>query len=247
MATATFTVHAGASIMTRAQLAGIPTPASTPTWRPIGHADLVDLITDRLQAAGYGIASEQYAVQKEGLWFFGALDLKAPDDALVQVVDGTGLAIGFQHSNDKKLALRVVAGARVFVCDNLALSGDREVFRNLHTHGVIGRLRESLGGYFGGLQEQVAKLRERFGVWQASPLTDTEAKAIVYDALHDGTLPHRIRHEVHEAYFRAEELEYTDCMPRSKWGLHNACTRAFKALNPGPMFEANVGLTRLLG
>jgi hypothetical protein len=247
---ATFTAHAGASIVTRQQLAGIDTPPSTPTWRPIGHAELVDLIEGRLHAAGYRIAREQYAVQKEGLWFFGAIDLAggsaSGEGGLVPVTPGAGLALGFQHSNDKKLALRIVAGARVFVCDNMALSGDREVFRNMHTHGVMGRLRESVGAYFGGLEAQAEVLRKRFAAWQASSLTDTEAKALIYDGLAGAIIPHRIRHEVHKNYFDAEALGFEDSAPRSKWGLHNACTRAFKALNPGPMFEANFGLTTLL-
>lgn len=243
----TFMVHAGGEIVTRQQLASIPTPATTPTWRPISHADLVEMIDNRLANAGYRIAREQFATKKDGLWFFGALDLEPAGDTALEVVPGVGLAVGFQHSNDKRRALRVVAGGRVFVCDNLALSGDREVFRNQHTHGVMGRLRESLGIYFGGLEAQRASLQERFERWQATALSDVEAKAIIYDALQSETIPQRILPDVHNAYFRAEEQSFEDCAPRSKWGLHNAFTRAIKALTPGPMFEANFGLTSLLG
>jgi hypothetical protein len=58
-------------------------------------------------------------------------------------------------------------------------------------------------------------------------------------------IPHRIRHEVHNNYFNADALGFEDCAPRSLWGMHNAATRAFKALGLGPMFEANISLAEL--
>jgi hypothetical protein len=52
---------------------------------------------------------------------------------------------------------------------------------------------------------------------------------------------------VHVNYFRGPGLNYEDCAPRTKWGLHNSFTCAFKALNPEPAFSAQLGLQRLLG
>lgn len=229
--------------VTRAQLAGIPTPLSTRSHRPIAHAELVEIMEDRLAAAGYRVTGEEYAVQRGGLRLFGTLDLENGETPGA----GMGLALGFRHANDRTMSLQIVGGARVFVCTNLALSGEAKVFRNRHTHGVMGRLREALGRYVGGLGRQVEMLKDRFGVWQAAGLTDDAAKVVIYDAIAGGVVPSRVRPEIHEAYFSAERLGYPDCAPRTKMGLHNAFTRALKALNPGPAFEANLGLTRLLG
>lgn len=242
-ATSTLSAHRGAQLVTRQELRGIAAPPSTATWRPIGHAELVDIMQDRLEAAGWSIRKEQFAVQTEGLKLFGTLDLEnghAPGE-------GLGAAIGFRHGNDKSMALQIVAGARVFVCDNLALSGDTKLFRSRHKHGVFSRLREALGGYFGKLGDEINLVKDRFGVWQAADLTDDQAKVLIYDAIQAGIIPARIRPDVHQAYFQAEDLGYADSAPRTKLGLHNAFTRAIKALNPAPSFEANVGLTKLLG
>lgn len=233
----------GTEIVTREQLRRIPAPASTASWRPIAHVDLVEILQDRLEASGYRIEREKFAIQTNGLKLFGTLDLQNGHE----LGQGLGLALGFRHSNDKSLALQIVGGARVFVCENLSLSGDVEVFRNKHTHGVFQRLRQSLGRYFGGLGQQIELLKDRFGVWQAAKLDDDGAKVIIYDAIAKGIIPSRIRPEVHEAYFNAEQLGYEDCAPRSKWGLHNSFTRAIKALNPSPAYEANIGLTQLFG
>jgi hypothetical protein len=48
-------------------------------------------------------------------------------------------------------------------------------------------------------------------------------------------------------YFEAEQREYLDCAPRTRFGLHNAFTRAIKQLAPAPAFEANLGLGSLFG
>jgi hypothetical protein len=207
------------------------------------HAELVEIMQDRLVGAGYRVTKEQYAIQNNGLRLFGTLDLangKTPGE-------GLELALGFRHANDRNLALQLVAGTRVMVCENMSLIGDAQVFKNRHTHGMMGRLREALGRYFGGFGQQVEMIRDRFGVWKAARLSDDEAKVLIYNAIAGGIIPSRIRPEIHEAYFNAEPLGYADCVSRSKWGLHNAFTRSFKALNPAPAYEAQLGLTRLMG
>lgn len=239
---ATLSAH-GSTIVTREELARIPAPLSTATHRPIAHIDLDDILRDRLAAAGLGIARAQYAVQTEGMRLFGTYDLENIDAPGA----GMALALGFRHANNKSMALQIVAGARVFVCDNLALSGDAKLFRNRHTHGVIGRLREAIGGYFKTLPAAVEMIRDRFGVWQAAGLDDDAAKVLLYDSIASGVIPSRIRPDVHAAYFNAETLGFEDCLPRTKFGLHNAFTRGIKALNPAPAYEANIGLTHLLG
>jgi Domain of unknown function (DUF932) len=239
----------GAEKVSRQDLAKFWAPASTATWRPIQHAELADIIQDRLEVAGYRIQREQYAVQTKGLKLFGTLDLTVPGaDSQYgdgQVGQGLGFALGFRHSNDKSLALQMVGGSRVFVCDNLALSGDVQVFRNKHTHGVYSRLRAALGTYVRQLGHQIEMMKDRFGVWQAAEISDDQAKVLIYDAIAKGVIPSRIRPEVHAAYFDAARLNYEDCAPRTAFGLHNSFTRAIKALSPAPAYEANLGLTGL--
>lgn len=233
-----------ATLVTRSQLRGIPAPPSTSTHRPLLHAELVDMMEDQLNAAGLFITREQYAVQHQGLKLFGTLDLR---NGGLSSIPNTTLALGFRHGNDKSMALKCVGGARVTICDNMAMVGDATVFRAMHKHGVVAQLRAMLARYFGEYDKTVGMMTDRIEGWQHWGLHDIEAKALVYDAVTTGVIPTRLLDDVHVAYFRAKDLGYPDCAPRTKWGLHNAFTRSFKSLNPGPEFSAQLGLTRLLG
>ena len=121
------------------------------------------------------------------------------------------------------------------VCSNMALAGESTVFRVMHRHGVIIRLRESLDRYFGEYEKEITMLQNQFGVWQASPVQDIEMKAIAYDAVTQGVSRSRLLDDIHTNYYRAKDLGYPDCAPRTLWGVYNSFTRAFfKALNPAP-------------
>jgi hypothetical protein len=242
--TSTLIVHSGASYVTRQELRGIATPPSTATHAPIAHADLVKLIERALADAHYHIVREQYAVMSKGLTLFGLLDLqngKAPRE-------GTGYAVGFRHANNKHMALSIVGGYRVFLCDNLAMVGDQKIFSHPHRHGVINRLDTSLRRFFSdSLAEQYAIVESRFQQWERAELFDDDARVLIYRAMETGIIPARLRADIHTNYFDADALQYADCAPRNKLGLVNAFTRAFKGLNAAPAYEANVSLTRLFG
>jgi hypothetical protein len=153
-------------VVTREQLATFPTPAATSTWRPVHHAELVNVLIDQLDRRGLRPVREQYAVGKGGLALFGAIDL----------VNGhgnanRGMALGLRHSNDKALAVQLVGGGRVFVCDNLSLSGEKIA---LHKHSrrlhVPAWIREGL--------DRFLKAYERFEA-SATPrhaISDGDAK-----------------------------------------------------------------------
>ena len=109
-------------IVTREQLARIPTPIATSTFRPVAHAELVDMLTRRLQERGVQIAKQEYAVSANDQQIFGKLDFVTGIE-----MPGLGRAMGFHAANDKSLAINIVAGVRVVVCDNL----------NAHTTGAF--------------------------------------------------------------------------------------------------------------
>lgn len=226
-------------LVDRAGLARFVTPPATSTWRPVPHAELVGTIHDQLGAFGLRATREQYAVGKGGLALFGALDL----------VNGhahaeRAMALGFRHSNDKDLAVQLVGGARVFVCDNLALSGDKIA---LHKHSrrlqLAHLIRQGLEKFLESFRRFDAQVIEAEG----HTITDDEAKVRLFDLRYQGVLPVSIYDEAATNYFRAEQLGYPDSASRTTWGLHNACTRAVKALAPTSQFRILTGIGRAFG
>src|SRR5260370_14772084 len=152
--------------------------------------------------------------------------------------------MGIRTANDKSYALEIAVGVKVFVCDNLAFSGDLIALRRKHTVGfdlnadlsrAVDRYQEQLLVFNG----QLAELRER-------PLADTAAKAMIHDAFARQLLPLRSLPVVSATYF-GPSPEMTDVVPRTQWGLHNAFTRAICQMAPAPAFAATTKLAHFFG
>jgi len=230
-------------IVDRAGLARFQPPVGTSTWRPVAHAELVGTLIDQAERIGLVPVREQYAVGKEGLALFGTLDMVRQSTALA-VPEKRGMALGFRHSNDKALALSIVGGARVFVCDNLSLSGDKIALhkhsRGLHLAALIRAGLEKFQEHYQAFDDAIIDAEGR-------SITDDEAKVRLFNLRYDGVLPVSIFDEASTAYFRAEQLGYEDCAPRTVFGLHNACTRPVKALAPASQWRVLTELGRAFG
>src|SRR5207247_10813611 len=62
--------HANSQIVTRNDPMAIPVPASTETWRPIGHGDLITAVDRQLLVLGVSIETELFAIQRAGAGVF---------------------------------------------------------------------------------------------------------------------------------------------------------------------------------
>jgi hypothetical protein len=187
------------------------------------------------------IVTEQFAIQREGLRLFGVLDLEVPS------IDLSGhyrFAMGIRTANDRSEALSIVVGARVFVCDNLALSGDVIAIRRKHTAGFdlnadISRAIDRYQNYLQVFHRQLGELMYR-------PVADEQAKVMIYEIFAAGILPIRFFATVAETYFRPTPA-MTDVQPRTCWGLHNALTRVIRQMAPAPAFLASSQLGTFFG
>ncbi len=76
------------------------------------------MLCEQLCTGGRYIVKEEYAVQNDGKLLFGVMDLKWGETMEHRA------ALGIRTSNNKQFAISLVAGARVFVCDNLIMAGE---------------------------------------------------------------------------------------------------------------------------
>lgn len=243
---ATLIAHCGAHKVSYADLALLPMPEKMGSrHRPFPHVEMVDMLKEEVSRWQATITREEYAIQTNGKKLFGVFDLNNlgghPD---------RGYAIGFRSSNDETFALRIVAGARVFVCDNLALSGNDVVLNRKHTTGLS--LQATLHHSVDQLFKQYASMDQAIARMQEHRLTDPNAKALIYDAFVKENLPLRLFPHVNEWYFESPEKiqdeSATDCQPRSVWGLHNAFTRSIKVIDsPVRQFEITQAVGAYLG
>ena len=235
--------HTGSALVSAAALADLPMPiARGPMHQPVPHAALVRALNDVACTNGYTVVREQLAISRTGRRLFGVLDLVPPAD--VPTHEARDFAIGFRNSTDTSLAICLVAGVRVTVCDNLLLSGDLIALKKRNTShlDLYAELDEGFNRYLA----HTRTLDLQIAAMQDAALTDAEAKLKIFEIFAHKLLPLRLFAPVVENYF-SPGATMTDCQPRTLWGLHNSFTRATKALRPARSFEASADLGRIFG
>jgi hypothetical protein len=229
--TATLTAHRGATLVSRDELAQYEPPAPEGRWKPVKHALIVDLMHEELERRDIRVAKEEYAIQREGHYLFAALTTNWLDTG------ETAAAIAFRHSNDKSEAMKMYAGVRVFICDNMALSGDELILNRQHTTrlNVAAELTKAFDKYKDG----ALVLQRNIGDLKGGPLSLGDAQRKLFDVCYRRMLPSRMLIPVTDGYLSHED--------RTDWGLLNALTLHAKHLAPGPNMRAHTRIGRYFG
>lgn len=233
---ATLISHCDTNMVTREQLALIPTPEGTASFRPVPHTELVMSIEAILETKGISIVKEQFAVRADGSRLFATFDLS------LEGIAGSCGALGIRTGNDRTMKLQVIAGLKVFVCDNLAFSGDEIVLNRKHTSKLD--LLPELMGAISRYQVRYASLLSQITGLSETTLTDIEAKAVIHDAFLREVMPIRYLPNVSKAYF---EPAIPDWEPRTAWSLHNSFTGIMKEMTLNRRLEATQELGKIFG
>lgn len=228
--------HCGAQKLTRNQLAEIPTPEGTSTHHPVPHVEIVNSLLETLAFRHINVVGDEYAVSQDGMKLFGVADLET-------TFEGCRFSIGIRNSNDKSMRLALTVGYRVFVCDNMAFSGDFTPV--LAKHSKHFNLVDALAVGVDRMQRNFAPLKRQIESWRTKQLSDDAAKVVIYRAFVEDELdaPKHLAREVHSLYFNPQ---YPEFAPRTLWSLSNAFTSAFKMLDPIPQFKATAKLGAFL-
>ncbi len=227
--TSVLIAHKGAHAIDREGLALLPTPPPQgPKHVPVPHIELVDLITAEAQRLGLRIGKERFAVGRSkdegrypGTALFGVMDFRAPEGA------SRSRSIAFRASNWRELGIRLVAGQRVFCCDNMALSGDEVVLSRRHTSGLD--LERELREGFERFLEQGDTLERRIRRFQETTVGPEEATRLFLDS----PIPERLKLRSLETFFNREEWGadlYLPGCPRNLDQVENAFTRVARDL-----------------
>jgi hypothetical protein len=142
------------------------------------------------------------------------------------------------------MALEIAVGVKVLVCDNLAFSGDLIALRRRHTAGF--ELDADIARAVGRYEAHLLRLQRSIAVIRETSVTDERARSLICQIFQRDILPLRHFRRVAETYF-APRAEMTDVLPRTLWGLHNACSRAVHDIAPAPAFAATVELGKFFG
>src|SRR5438046_2851205 len=224
----TLIAHCGTHKITRADLRNLPVPASTGTFKPIPHHEVVEALIETLGFRKISVVRDEYAASPDGMKMFGVLDLESG-------FEGCRFSIGIRNANDKTMRLALTVGYRVFVCDNLAFQGDFTPVLAKHSKNFS--ILDALAIGVDRIQRNFAPLADQVTKWRESQITDDQAKLVIYRAFIEGELevPRHLARDVHGHYFEPDHEAFT---PRTMWSLSNAFTSTLKSLEPVAFYRA---------
>ncbi len=135
-------LHCGADVVSREEVYNVQTPPNTDTWFPMSHSHLLEEVELALWNSGYQISSRTLALSHENARMFGLIEVHK---SYTEHDDYTWL-IGVRNSHDKSIPAGVVAGSRIFVCDNLSWSAGIVKIQRKHSRYAQRDLRPLLEG-----------------------------------------------------------------------------------------------------
>jgi hypothetical protein len=212
-------LHCGGKEVSRDALEAVRTPPPTATWMPIPHALLVDRVRDTLSRSGLSIVAEAHGLARDGDRYFGLLQVANGENA-----DDYGLVVGIRNSHDQSFPAALALGSGVFVCDNLAFSGEVKLARK-HTRYIERDLAGLVDKAVGLLGDHRHGQDLRIAAYKRHEVSDPQAHDALINALDARIIGATQLPKVLEEW-RAPS--HPDFRPRTAWSLFNCFTEVLK-------------------
>jgi len=152
----------------------------TETWKPVAHREVIISLQNALADTGLKIARKTYSLSPSGHKMFAVWKLDNVDAEMAYT-------LGVRNSMDKSMALGIVAGTNVLVCDNLAFDGEFIRFRK-HTKGILTDLEDLC---IEAVNNVTVKLKN-FALWHKRLITYVlrrrQAELLTFRAMEVGVL-----------------------------------------------------------
>jgi hypothetical protein len=227
----------GGEYCTLDDLRNIPLPEETPTYKPVSHYDLATNLA-KVSATllrDYSLEKSNYGLARDGAQLFGVHTYRNGSDSM-------GLSIGFRNSYDKSMSVGIAIGASVFVCDNLALTGEISISRK-HSANVWQDLEELTITTIYRSQNNFNRILEDSQVMQSQHLSDDDAYRLTGLLYGHGIISPRQIPVVKKEWLTPSHDDFED---RNMWSFYNAVTEALKGSPPNKIMERHIGLHQLL-
>lgn len=212
-------LHCGAQAVDRRQVDAAETPISTTTWTPIPHHALISQVEQTLKANGLTVGHAAHSMTRSGMRYFGLLEVQNQDLSL-----DYSWVLGLRNSHDRRFPAGIVAGAQVFVCDNLSFSGEINLARR-HTRFINRDLPGLVQTAIGRLADHWHHQDVRISSYKEAKLRDSTVHDLVIRASDLAICANRhIPHILRE--WRAPR--HREFEPRNAWSLFNGFTESLK-------------------
>jgi hypothetical protein len=217
-------LHCGAEIVSREQLFAVPTPPGTQTWYPLSHRKILGEVETQLESSGFTILEETHALSHTGARYFGVMSVTLPNRGQADF----GWIVGIRNSHDMTYPAGLVAGTRVFVCDNLCFSGEVRISRK-HTRFAERDLRHLTARAVGQLGDRFHNLDQRVLAYKEERITNKRAHDLIIRAVDCAAITPA---QIPDVLMQWRKPDHEAFEPRNAWSLFNAFTEVHKAVNP---------------
>lgn len=220
MRTLNLSLHAGAAKADRSTVDAVKTPRKTDTWHPIHHGRFVDGVIKSLDRSGLHVVNEVHALGRDGQRYFGMFQVQNGKNA-----EDYSLVVGLRNSHDKSFPAALVVGSGVFVCDNLAFSGEVRIGRKHTTHieRDLPNLIQSAVGRIGDLRRHQDG---RIEAYKRFEMSDTQAHDLLIQAMDARVAPVTYIPEILKEWRAPRHPEFAEA--KNGWRLFNAFTEILK-------------------
>lgn len=211
-------LHCGADQVERYELAQVELPQETRSYKPIAHNVFLDMVQEQMLSAGFHFKSEAHGLTKDGARYFGLIEL-----ANGQNSDDHALILGARNSLDKKFPASLAFGSGVFVCDNLAFTGEI-VSKRKHTTNIMRDLPAIIAEMVSHTKTMQLNQNARFELYKGFSISDKDAHDLIIQLLLAQAInTSRIEGVVNE--WHNPSFDHGD---KAIWRLFNAVTQVLK-------------------
>jgi hypothetical protein len=228
-------IDSNAKYVGRDEIALVPTPAATASWKPVPHVEVIDSVTEMIRQRDWMILDEQYGLARDGQKMFGVIRINRSSST------EWSRCIGIRNSHDRSFAVGLTAGISVQVCSNLAFGGSM-VLKRRHTsrielNGLIVEAIDSLEMEFLLLENIAEDLKTGY-------LADDEARAVLVKAAEAQAINSS---DILPVWKEFKEPRHEEFAEPTQWSLLNAFTQNAKKYSPARADVCYRNLTRLFG
>lgn len=204
-------------------------PERTETYEPMPHLELLDLIKERLALQGYTIISREVSQNERGTVISFMMVVQSDRD------EDMTLMFGGMNSYDKSRAIKIAAGAHVFICGNGMVVSDLFTFRK-HTSKLRDDLTDLIDHVVSGLEDVWKRTVRDVKMMQSVAMTD-EQVAELYGKLY--IIEEIITSvELNKAVRELRSPSFDQFKEKTLWSAYNHVTFALKDAPPSRRLES---------
>lgn len=239
MTKANLTLHCGAAKVDRDVIPTIATPKHTDTWYPIPHMDFITQVESALTAANMRVVEQAHSLTKEGNRYFGLFQVSNCQST----GDDYSYVLGMRNSHDKSFPAGLVVGSQVFICDNLAFSGEIRIARK-HTKFIMDDLPKLTSNAVGMLAEKWTLMSDRITRYKTTEITDRDAHDFIVRSLDVGATTLTQVPAILNEWRKPRHPEFAEA--KTAWRLFNAYTEIGKETSLAMLPKRTISLHGLM-